>query len=48
MQSILDSMEKPELTGDALDEACSRMQALVGKLPLPGKLLDQVRVSSGL
>ena len=42
-QALLSDLERADLTGDALDEACDRIQALVKKLELPGKLTEQVR-----
>ena len=41
-QAALSNLERQELTGDALDLACAHIQGLVGKLQLPGKLLEQV------
>jgi len=45
-QTLLSDLERADLTGDALDEACDRIQALVKKLELPGKLTEQVRGSA--
>ena len=47
MQAALDDLERPDLNGDALDQACARMQALVAGLSLPGALLEQVCVCVG-
>lgn len=42
LQAVLADLERSDLTGDALDGVCGRMQGLIGKLGLPGQLLDQV------
>ena len=42
LQSLLAELERPDLSGDALDQACARMQRLVEGLALPGGLLEQV------
>ena len=47
MQAALDDLERPDLNGDALDQACARMQTLVAGLSLPGTLLEQVCVCRG-
>lgn len=47
LQSLLAELERPDLSGDALDQACARMQRLVEGLALPGGLLEQVRCCGG-
>uniref|UniRef100_A0A7R9VQR9 CBM20 domain-containing protein n=2 Tax=Chlamydomonas euryale TaxID=1486919 RepID=A0A7R9VQR9_9CHLO len=43
-QEVLEQLEEP-LSGDALEKACDRMQALVRGIAVPPALLDQLRGS---
>jgi hypothetical protein len=44
VQVLLDELESPSVTGAKLDDACKRMEQLIGQLELPGGLVEKVQL----